>query len=61
MELHIILGKLISCGIEGVVEDKSFKGMGLLHELVVDKKDADRAIEIIRESDPDAFLTQDPV
>ena len=61
VELHIILGKLRSCNIEGIVQDMSFKGMGILHELIVDEKDVDRAHNIIRESDPNANLTHDPI
>jgi len=60
-ELHVILGRLNSCDIKGLVRDRSFKGMGILHELIVDEQDVEPAFEIIHEKDPDARLTRDPL
>jgi len=35
--------------------------MGILYELIVDEKDAERATEIIKECDPEAKTTHAPV
>ena len=60
-ELHVIRGKLEAHDIEAFVENKSFQGAGLLHQLIVSEKDVEQAIALIKEGNPQAHTTQTPV
>jgi len=61
VELEVIRGKLEGCDVECLVVEKTFQGAGKLHQLIVAGEDKDEAMALIRESNPDAILTEEPV